>query len=72
MGPGETGWLFLAGSVDELATAMEDFLATPVDVLQKIGEAGYRCVLERHSIDTEAVKLAGLFREACVDGASPA
>jgi colanic acid/amylovoran biosynthesis glycosyltransferase len=70
--PGETGWIFPAGSVDELATAMETFLATPVDVLERMAEAGYRLVLERHSIDTEAAKLAVLFREACIDGASPA
>jgi hypothetical protein len=27
-----------------------------------MGEAGYRRVIERHAIDTEAAKLAGLFR----------
>lgn len=68
--PGETGWLFPAGSVDELAVAMEAYLAAPVDVLERMAEAGYRLVLERHSIDREAAKLAVLFREACV-GALP-
>ncbi|GAO34682.1 glycoside hydrolase [Sulfuricella sp. T08] len=70
--PGETGWLFPAGSVDELAAAMETFLAAPSDALERMAEAGYQLVLERHSIDTEAAKLAVLFREACIDGASPA
>ncbi|WP_372521467.1 glycosyltransferase [Sulfuricaulis sp.] len=70
--PGETGWLFPAGSVNELAVTMETFLATSVDVLERMAETGYRLVLERHSIDTEAAKLAALFREACIDGASPA
>lgn len=62
--PGENGWLVPAGSVDELATAMEDFLATPADKLRKMGDAAYLRVVERHSIDTEAAKLAALFREA--------
>jgi colanic acid/amylovoran biosynthesis glycosyltransferase len=60
--PGENGWLFPAGSVEDLATAMEDFLARPVDELQAMGEAAHSRVLERHSVDTEAAKLAGLFR----------
>lgn len=68
--PGENGWLFPAGSIDELAAAMEDFLATPVDVLKRMGEAGYQNVLQRHSIDAEAAKLAALFRESCIGGAS--
>lgn len=70
--PGETGWLVPAGSVDELAVAMETILAASVDVLERMAETGYRLVLERHSIDTEAAKLAMYFREACVDGVSSA
>lgn len=61
--PGENGWLFPAGSVDELTAAMEDFLATPIDVLKRMGEAGYESVLQRHCIDTEAAKLGVLFRK---------
>lgn len=63
--PGKTGWLVPAGSIDELTAAMEDFLATPADELRKMGDAAYLRVLERHSIDTEAAKLAELFRESC-------
>ncbi len=62
--PGENGWLFPAGDVEALAMAMGDCLAQPGEVLQAMGEAAYRRVLERHDIDTEAAKLAGLFREA--------
>jgi colanic acid/amylovoran biosynthesis glycosyltransferase len=29
-----------------------------------MGEAAYRRVLERHDIDVEAAKLAGLFKES--------
>jgi glycosyltransferase involved in cell wall biosynthesis len=59
---GENGWLFPAGDVDELAAALADCLAQPADVLQRMGEAAYQRVLERHDIDTEATKLAHPFR----------
>ena len=62
--PGENGWLAPAGSIDELTAAMEEILCCPVDELSKMGEAAYLRVLERHSIDTEAIKLAGHFRNA--------
>jgi colanic acid/amylovoran biosynthesis glycosyltransferase len=61
--PGENGWLFPAGDVDELAAALEDFLSRPAEELRVMGEAGHARVLERHSIDVEAAKLAGFFRE---------
>ncbi len=60
--PGENGWLIPAGSVDALAAALEELLACPADALTRMGEAGYRRVLQRHSIDIEAAKLAALFR----------
>ena len=41
---------------------MEDFLKCPVEELARMGEAAYRRVLERHSIDVEAGKLVTLFR----------
>ncbi|NIE74751.1 glycosyltransferase family 4 protein [Pantoea sp. Ap-967] len=62
--PNENGWLFPAGAVDELAAAMADCLAQPLEVLQRMGEAARQRVLERHDIDTEAAKLARYF-EAC-------
>lgn len=62
--PGEHGWLFPAGSLDELTGAMEDFFCKPLDQLRRMGEAAYLRVMQRHSIDTEAVKLAKLFRES--------
>lgn len=61
--PGENGWLFPAGSVDALIAAIEDFLAKPASALQEMGDAAYRRVIERHCIDTEAAKLAELFRK---------
>lgn len=62
--PGEHGWLFPAGDVDALAAAMEESLSCTVDELRVMGDAAHIRVLKRHSIDIEARKLAGLFREA--------
>ena len=61
--PGKNGWLFPAGSIDDLALAMEECLSKSSDDLKKIGEAGYFRVVERHSIDKEAAKLVVLFRD---------
>ena len=63
--PGKTGWLFPAGSIDDMADAIENFLATSTEELCEMGEAAFVRVLERHSIDTESAKLAKLFRESC-------
>jgi len=59
---GENGWLFPAGTVEELAAAMADCLSQPADVLQRMGEAAYQRVLQRHDIDIEAAKLARYFK----------
>jgi len=59
---GENGWLFPAGAVEELATAMADCLAQPADTLQRMGDAAYERVLQRHDIDTEAARLVSYFK----------
>jgi glycosyltransferase involved in cell wall biosynthesis len=59
---GENGWLFPAGSLDDLIGAMEDCLSRTEEDIARMGEAGYRRVVELHSIDVEAAKLAELFR----------
>ena len=64
--PGKTGWLFPAGSVDELAAAMEGFLALSAEELHAMGEAAYTRVVERHSIDIAAKKLGELFLKSAV------
>ena len=61
--PGENGWLFAAGSIDELSAAMEACLLKSPDELKKMGDAGYLRVVERHLIDVESAKLARLFLE---------
>lgn len=60
----ESGWLFSAGSVGELADAMVSCLATPATTMQAMGEAAQARVLHRHSIETEALKLAAHFTKA--------
>lgn len=61
--------MFPAGSVEDLAAAMQDCLARPVEELQALGAAGCARVLERHSIDIEAGKLADLLRKAAESAA---
>jgi glycosyltransferase involved in cell wall biosynthesis len=57
----EDGWLFAAGSMEELTDAMAQCLRAPIDELQRMGDAGYQRIIKRHSSDTEAEKLAALF-----------
>jgi colanic acid/amylovoran biosynthesis glycosyltransferase len=59
--PGEDGWLVPAGSLDDLASAMEYFLTCPGDELARMGEAARRRAIERHSIDVEGKKLKTMF-----------
>jgi len=58
---GENGWLFPASSVDDLTNAIEDCLAAPLEKLRRFGDAGHQRVVERHSIESEARKLAEHF-----------
>lgn len=62
--PEINGWLVPAGSVAELMAAMEDLLSKSTEQLTAMGDAAYARVTERHTIDTEAKKLAELFRGA--------
>ena len=63
---GRDGWLIPAGDVDALAAALRRVLATPLDTLAAMGEDARLRALERHSVDTEASKLARLFRRGAV------
>ncbi|NOS96953.1 MAG: glycosyltransferase, partial [Methylotenera sp.] len=60
---GQHGFLFPAGDVDALAETLEKFLLLPIQQLQQMGDAAYARVIERHSVDVEARKLAKLFRD---------
>ena len=59
---GENGWLFPAGSVEDLASAIQDCISRPAEDILRMGDAGHDLVIARHSIDMEAAKLAELFR----------
>lgn len=61
--PDENGWLIPAGSLDSLVSKMQHALHLPDDELQKLGVNAKHRVIERHSIDTEAKRLAMHFSE---------
>jgi len=61
--PGENGWLVPAGDAQALADAMVACLRCDGAELQRMGEAARTRVLARHDVDTEAARLAGLFKE---------
>jgi glycosyltransferase involved in cell wall biosynthesis len=64
----DNGWLFAAGSIEELADAMQSCLATPLAELRRMGEAAHDRVLQFHSVDAEAARLAQHFRDAIAGG----
>lgn len=68
--PGQTGWLVPAGDVEQLADAMDSILSTPDSELAKMGIEARQRVVNRHSIHTEAQKLAAHFRDA-IDSSRP-
>jgi glycosyltransferase involved in cell wall biosynthesis len=59
---GKNGWLFPAGSVEDLARAMRECIESPVERLDELGNQGYHDVLAAHSIDRAAAELGQLFR----------
>jgi len=59
---GENGWLIPAGDVDAVAAGLERALATPLEQVAIMGERAHLRAVERHSIDTEAAKLAVLIK----------
>jgi glycosyltransferase involved in cell wall biosynthesis len=61
------GWLVPAGDVDALCAALEDAMSSSLDVLEAMGRTGFQRARMRHSVESEAARLARLF-EAGVDG----
>jgi glycosyltransferase involved in cell wall biosynthesis len=59
--PGVSGWLVPAGSVEALAEAIREALATPTDLLTWMGLAGAERVAAAHDVTREAAALAALF-----------
>jgi len=60
--PGENGWLFPAGSLEDLTEVMASCLSAERADLARMGEAGHARAIARHSIERETSKLANLFR----------
>ncbi len=60
----KTGWLFPAGSQDELVSAMRACLETPGDILKTMGDLARHRALERHGIEEQADALTTLFDSA--------
>ncbi|HEX3755645.1 MAG TPA: glycosyltransferase family 4 protein [Rhizomicrobium sp.] len=57
---GETGWLFPAGSIDDMLAAMRACLDSPEEKLERMGRAARIRALERHDIDGQAARLSDL------------
>jgi colanic acid/amylovoran biosynthesis glycosyltransferase len=67
---GQNGWLFPAGSLQELADAMKDCLAKTDHEIQQMGDAAFERATTLHAVDVEAAKLAEHFRATATSGAS--
>ena len=59
---GENGWLFPAGDVEALATALQACLAASPTELEAMGAAARHRALARHDIDVEAGRLHQLIQ----------
>ena len=56
------GWMVPAGCRDALAGALRSALEAPLEVCREMGSVGRRLVEKNHNVDTEAGRLAQLFR----------
>jgi len=61
---GRNGWLYPAGDTRALASAMQACLLTADDELLRMADAARADVWRAHDVDTEAGKLAELFRHS--------
>jgi len=64
---GETGWLFPAGSEEEIARAVRACLDAPADTLRAMGMAGRVRALRDHDIGQQGATLSALFETAIAD-----
>lgn len=63
---GQCGWLFPAGSEDDLAAAMRACLDAPANILQAMGDFARARALARHDMDGQIGVLAQLFESTLV------
>lgn len=64
---GKTGWLFPAGSKEDMLEAIRGCLDAPKETLKAMGELARARALKRHSLDYQAKRLTELF-EAVLEG----
>jgi colanic acid/amylovoran biosynthesis glycosyltransferase len=64
---GKTGWLFPAGSEQDMLDAIRACLDTPKEALKVMGELARTRALERHNVSREVEKLARLFESVLQD-----
>lgn len=60
---GENGWLVPAGDVQALSQTLEKVMDTEQGMINTMAEQGRMAAISRHSIETESIKLAHIFRE---------
>jgi colanic acid/amylovoran biosynthesis glycosyltransferase len=60
---GEEGWLFPAGSIEELKAAMRECLEASVSEIARRGARARERVVSRHHIGKEIKQLVELFRQ---------
>lgn len=70
--PGISGWLVPPGSVDELANAMREALAAPVQQLEAMGRAGAASISRCYRTDVSAQKLLSLLESVARSGGQDA
>lgn len=59
----KNGWLVPAGDIERLKIAIKELLSSSPEVLELLGQQGWRDVSALHNIDIEAKKLAGFIAE---------
>ena len=59
---GKHGWLVPSGDIDALVDAITQCLTMPLDVLQRMSDAGFERAASLHNVDTETSRLASLIK----------
>ena len=58
------GWLFPAGSSNDIEVAIEDCLSRPQEALDHMGNEGFARIVQYHSVERESERLADLIRKS--------
>ena len=65
---GRTGWVTAPGDVDALAVALREVLSAPVELLERLGDAGRQMVRRRHDSGVQAERLLNLIAASHATG----